>query len=409
MGPSNLEQVIALNEMGTYSTRKSNTRASNITKLERKCLSDLANDHSIVIKKADKGGAIVIQNRTDYVAEGERQLSDGKFYKVLDHDPTNEHNVKIKNQLDMMQKRGEITKKVKDFLFLETPRTPELYVLPKIHKNTIPPPGRPIISANNSRTEPISAFVDTFLRPIVAEGKSYIKDTTDFINKLSTLKTLNDKSLLVSLDVTSLYTNIPNREGIQAANQALLSDRGLVNNPSNLSLAELLTLVLTLNNFKFNETNYLQIGGTAMGTRLAPSFANIYMNHFEETYVYIYPFKPTAWFRYIDDIFMIWDHGIDDLKTFIQYLNSCNENIKFSSEISDHKLNFLDVTVKVENQHLVTDLYTKPTDRNTYLPYDSAHPIHCMRGLPYDQFLRIRRICSKEEDFIHHCISYASC
>ena len=145
-----------------------------------------------------------------------------------------------------------------------------------------------------------------------------------------------------------------------------------------------------------------------MGTRLAPSFANIYMNHFEETHVYIYPFKPTVWFRYIDDIFMVWDHGLDELNTFIQYLNTCNDNIKFSSEISEEKLNFLDVTVKVENQSLVTDLYTKPTDRNTYLPYNSAHPRHCMKGLPYGQFLRIRRICSKEEDFIRHAAKKAA-
>ena len=162
--------------MGILNEKVHNTRATNITEIERKCLSDLANNHSIFIKKADKGGAIVIQNRTNYISEGERQLADGKFYKDLNHDPTIEHNVKIKKQLDMMHQRGEITLKMKDFLYLKIPRTPELYLLPKIHKNTQPPPGRPIISANNRPTERLSAFVDTFLRPIVSEGKSYIKD-----------------------------------------------------------------------------------------------------------------------------------------------------------------------------------------------------------------------------------------
>ena len=146
----------------------------------------------------------------------------------------------------------------------------------------------------------------------MAMGKSYIKDTTDFLNKLDTIEGINEDSLLVSLDVTSLYTNIPNQEGIEASYQALLNHRGMVNNPSNLSIAELLTLVLTLNNFRFNEEHYLQIGGTAMGTRLAPSFANIYMNHFEDSHVYNYRLQPNAWFRYIDDIFMVWNHGGDD-------------------------------------------------------------------------------------------------
>ena len=59
-------------------------------------------------------------------------------------------------------------------------------------------------------------------------------------------------------------------------------------------------------------------------------------------------------------------------------------------------------------QHLKTDLYIKPTDRNTYLPFASAHPKHCMRGLPYGQFLRIRRICSNDEDFEKHAAKKAA-
>ena len=314
--------MISTNELGLLKTSLKKNHHSNITHVERKCLSDLATDKSIVIKKADKGGAIVIQNREDYIAEGEKKLSDGKFYRLLTDNPTTDHNVKIKNQLDLMVKRREITKKVRDYLYLDTPKTPELYLLPKIHKSQTPPPGRPIISANSSPTERISAFVDTFLRPIVGKGKSYIKDTTDFLNKLGQIDTITTKSLLVSLDVSSLYTNIPNKEGVEATHQALLTERVLVNNPSNLSLAELLWLVLTLNNFRFNDNDYLQIGGTAMGTRLAPSFANIFMYPFEDKHVYPYPLKPTVWLRYIDDIFMVWDHGLDELNQFIAHLNT---------------------------------------------------------------------------------------
>ena len=49
---------------------------------------------------------------------------------------------------------------------------------------------------------------------------------------------------------------------------------------------------------------------------------------------------------------------------------------------------------------IITDLYCKPTDRNNYLPFNSAHPYHCKKGLPYGQFLRLRRICSRDEDFL---------
>ena len=326
----------------------------------------------------------------------------------MNSDLTNSHNDIVKRQLRGMTARGEITKSVEQYLTLDTARTPEFDMLPKIHKGIIPPPGRPIISANNSPTERISAFVDHFIRPIVAEGKSYVKDTTDFINKLQKIRDINENSLLVSLDVSSFYTNIPNDIGTEATYQALLEHRGLVNNPSNLSLVELLSLVLTLNNFKFNGEHYLQIGGTAIGTRLAPSFAKIFMNHFEKVHVYTYPLQPNAWYRYIDNIFMIWNHGHDELNKFINHLNNACESISFSSDISKKSLSIFDVTVSKMTDHLETDLYVKATDRNTYLPYDSAHPLNCMRGLPYGQFLRIRRICTKTSDFELHAAKKAA-
>ena len=373
-GPPNREHIISTNEIGLLYKPVVPTRSSIITHVERKCISDLANDTSIVIKKADKGGTIVIQNRRDYITEGEPQLSDGKFYAEPDHDPTTEHNIKIKTQLDAMFKSGEITKKTRDFLYLENPRTPKLYLLPKVHKKH-------------------------FLRPIVAKGKSYIEDTTDFINKLSNIEDTNEESLLVSLDVNSLYTNIPNKEGAEATYEALETHRLTSEKPSNLSIAELLWLVLTLNNFRFNGTDHLQIGGTAMGTRLAPFFANLYMYHFEDKYVYPYHIQPSIWYRYIDDIFMVWNHAQYELTNFITHLNTSSENITFGSESSSSTLNFLDVTVNLVDNQISTDLYTKPTDRNTYLQYDSTHPKHCMNGLPYGQFLHIRRIRNRNTDF----------
>ena len=99
-----------------------------------------------------------------------------------------------------------------------------------------------------------------------------------------------------------------------------------------------------------------------MGTRLAPSFANLFMYHFEEKYVY--PTINNQKFgsgTYMDDICMILDHGIDDLNQFISHLNGSNKNITLSSEISPVKLNFLDVTLKLVENQIVTGLYTKPS------------------------------------------------
>ena len=53
---------------------------------------------------------------------------------------------------------------------------------------------------------------------------------------------------------------------------------------------------------------------------------------------------------------------------------------------------------------LYTDLHNKDTDAHNYLHYCSSHPSHCKRGIPFGQFLRLRRICTREEDFIRHAL-----
>ena len=109
--------------------------------------------------------------------------------------------------------------------------------------------------------------------------------------------------------------------------------------------------------------------------------------------------------RFIDDILLIWEHGRAELDKFILHLNTVHRTIKFTSEISLNEVSFLDTMVHLDpTQGLSTDLFVKPTDSNNYFLYTSAHPRHCKRGIPFGQFLRIRRICSDDKSFLKHCI-----
>ena len=85
------------------------------------------------------------------------------------------------------------------------------------------------------------------------------------------------------MDVRSLYTNIPNNEGIQAVREKLNDSPSRL--PSRV-ITTFLMLILSLNNFIFNGINYLQTKGCAMGTKCAPTYANIFMGKFEETHIY---------------------------------------------------------------------------------------------------------------------------
>ena len=164
-----------------------------------------------------------------------------------------------------------------------------------------------------------------------------------------------------------------------------------------------------MNNFDFAGEHYLQVGGTAMGTEVVPSFANTFMGWFERKHVYTYHKQPLLWVRFIDDIFQIWPHGMEEFQLFEEQLNNCVPSIKFETEISHSHVHFLDTTVSLDSDTntLSTSIYTKPTDAHKYLSYTSCHPRNCKSAIPFSQFLMLRMLCSKE-DFLFHARQMAS-
>ncbi len=386
-----------------YTSPGNQFRFHNLTVGERQALKELRDNPEIVIKPADKGGLVVVMDTTMYIAEVKRQLANTNHYRPLLVDPTTQHNDKVLKAVNEMLWNGSITEKVADFLVFTKPRTACLYILPKMHKPERPPPGRPIVSANQCPTERISRLVDHILRPYVPFLPSYIRDSPHLIQKIDSLPPLPEGALLVSLDVKSLYTQILTTEAVRVAKATLSTHRSTDELPTNLEILRLLALVLTCNNFEFNGQHFLQIQGVAMGTGCAPTIANLVMGDFEDKFVYTYPLKPLIWYRFIDDIFMIWTHGPSALNAFITHLNSVHRTLKFTHEVSDSSLSFLDTLIKKDQDgKLYTDLYSKPTDTHAYLHYSSCHPKHQKTGGPYSQLLRIRRICTKDTDFELH-------
>ncbi len=138
-----------------------------------------------------------------------------------------------------------------------------------------------------------------------------------------------------------------------------------------------------------------------MGTKVAPAFANLFMNEFEEKYVYTYHIQPLVWLRFIDDIFSIWTCTREGIDIFVDSISHKTDSIRFTATISDSQVDFLDTTVKIHpiTRKVYTTLYTKPTDTHDYLLYTSAHPRHCKDNTPYSQLMRLRKICTLDKDF----------
>lgn len=103
--------------------------------------------------------------------------------------------------------------------------------------------------------------------------------------------------------------------------------------------------------------------------------------------------------RYIDDLVFIWDNTEEEFTNFTQYLNDNNYGLTLSGEINKEGMNYLDFTLSFENNKITTENFFKKVDSNNYLDYQSCQHRKCLQNIPYGQFRRIRRNCSKTADY----------
>lgn len=159
-----------------------------------------------------------------------------------------------------------------------------LSILPKVHKEPKDnPPGRPIVAANGTLTEPASQFIDYYLKPYVHRLPSYVRDTTDVLNRLSRVDdTVSD--FMVTMDVEALYTNIDHSDGLRAVSH-YLSDREELTPPTGF-IVELTEWVLNNNVFLFQDRLFRQCKGTSMATSFAPEYACLFLGLWECEYVF---------------------------------------------------------------------------------------------------------------------------
>ena len=205
----------------------------NLTSDEQQALHDLRSRKDLVIRPADKGSAIVIQDGDAYHKEVMRQLLDLRFYKALDVDPTDKHQEAVRDVVGDLLDRGVINQKTARDLVETKVRSPHFYTLPKIHKSIENPPGRPIVSSYQAPTERISAFVDLVLKPLVQKLPSYIRDTKDFLRELNSLPSLPPGAIVFTMDVVGLYSHIPHVDGLKACHTLL--ERRTVKEPQPLT------------------------------------------------------------------------------------------------------------------------------------------------------------------------------
>lgn len=200
---------------------------------------------------------------------------------------------------------------------------------------------------------------------------SYVKDSWSFV-KIIKHKKIYDNEILISLDVTSLFTNIP-KELVIKGIQKRWHDISMYTSLSLPQFIYALELILNSTNFSFNGNFYEQIFGSPMGSPLSPILADIVMEDLETCCLGSLGFGVSAFYRYVDDIFAIVPKN--SLDVILTTFNSYHPRLKFTYEIeANGSINFLDTTISRKDNRLLTNWYRKPTFSGRYVNYFSNHP-----------------------------------
>ena len=139
-----------------------------------------------------------------------------------------------------------------------------------------------------------------------------------------------------------------------------------------------------------------------MGTKMGPSYANLFVGYVGHQFFNQYDGpKPDLYGRYIDDCIGPISSSREKLNRFITSVNSFHPVLKYTWEISETSLAFLDIKVSISGNGLCTSVHYKSTDSHSYLLHSSSYPSHVKNSIPYSQFLRLRRLCSDDSDFFN--------
>jgi len=213
---------------------------------------------------------------------------------------------------------------------------------------------------------------------------------------------VTDSTILSTFDVTSLYSNIPHKLGLEAIKYWLNKHPSLLKERFNKEfITEGISLILNNNNFDFGNRHFSQIKGTCMGSKIGPVYAILTLAYLEETKLYpkvkesyseeYADYIIKQWKRYIDDVFLLWKKDEGDIIDFHRLINSLCDDIQFTMEHSETKIPFLDVLVMKRGRYIVTDIYAKPTNTKTFLHFKSCHDKHIKKNISYNL---ARRICT---------------
>ena len=352
----------------------------------------LTKARKIIVHKADKSAQLVVMDAAKYDAACRRLLLDEDNYKAI---PFN-LNRKCAALIIACVKRyipAAITPTQAEFLLQHTrnPRIRRFYALPKTHKEREKwtdgmPPMRPICGDIQSETSITGKLIAQWLKPIFVNISSYIKNSYDFIELVTSLSTIPETAVWLVADVDSLYPNIPLTPALQR-----VMDHLNPASPQDCFIKDLLDIQLRHNYFEFGGDTFQQVKGIPMGKAWAPAVASIYLDKWEKEAFQITNIKPLIYRRYIDDIICLME-DTQQSDSLLSCMQTLDPNIKLSGIQSGKSVHFLDVQLQLNNGCVTSRLYRKPTDTRVLLDWNSNHTKMLKTNILLGQYIRYSRL-----------------
>lgn len=386
-----------LRTLHVNTTKKDSKYRNNITHAEKQALRNLSANEQIVIRSADKGGAIVVLDSELYRKVNYDILSDVHTYRALSYNPTSVFQNKIRDLLQEGVSLGVLTERMAQDLYVDHPIVPLYHSLPKVHKGTFPPPMRPIVAGIGSLNERLGSWVDAYLQPLVSITLSHLKDTKHVVT-LMEQAVWEPGSTWLTCDVTALYPSVLHEVAL-AGLSTYLDTYSSYSKELKFFLLEATSYLLHHNFFTFDDKFFLQIRGAPMGAKFSPSLSNIYMSIWEENFLFsaANPYAPhIKWYgRYMDDLLLMWGSDGETVESMISWMNNNDMNLRFTFHHAANEIDFLDIKLVGDVAGGVTVLpFRKPTALNSILRASSCHPPHVTKNLPVGELVRLKRYCS---------------
>lgn len=274
-------------------------------------------------------------------------------------------------------------------------------IMPKLHKrdanNNWNGSIRPIVASPGSPTHGLSKWVDHLLRPYLSQYSTILKDSKSILIQLRQMQ-FSSEDRLFTFDAKSLYTSIPLRQALHVLRDITKADRMFP------FISQGLEIVLDSNYFSFGSTIWKQTCGIAMGTPVAPTIANLYLAFYEERFLKssdLWKSEIRLFQRYIDDLLLVWRPTTKKFRfNYFKALLRRQPGIQWESDaFGTTCVDFLDLNLEIKGEKIITKTFQKALNLYLYVPFQSAHAPHTLKGLVRGLLLKYQEQHSEKSDF----------